>query len=83
MHQIGHNFGWEQIPVMTSAYWKVLAIMGLGYLLHWLPDALKNKGIGWFIATPFYQKVLISVLVVFIIYQSVSAGLQPFIYFRF
>jgi alginate O-acetyltransferase complex protein AlgI len=83
MNQIAGNFGWEQVPAMALYYWKVFAIMALGFLLHWLPGSLKDRGMNWFVATPLYQKVILSALVVFIIYQSVSAGLQPFIYFRF
>jgi D-alanyl-lipoteichoic acid acyltransferase DltB (MBOAT superfamily) len=83
MAQVALNFGWAQVPAMFLSYWKVFAIMLLGFVLHWLPGSLKDKGMNRFIATPVYQKAIISTVVVFIIYQSVSAGLQPFIYFRF
>jgi len=83
MNQITGSFGWAQVPLMILTYWKVFAVMALGYILHWLPGTFKEKGMSWFIATPVYQKVGISVILVFIIYQSISAGLQPFIYFRF
>jgi D-alanyl-lipoteichoic acid acyltransferase DltB (MBOAT superfamily) len=83
MHQIAANFGWAQVPAMMLSYWKVFAVMILGFVLHWLPAAFKEKWMNWFVATPIYQKVLISVVMVFVIYQAISAGLQPFIYFRF
>jgi D-alanyl-lipoteichoic acid acyltransferase DltB (MBOAT superfamily) len=83
MAQIAGNFGWAQVPAMISSYWKVFAIMILGYVLHWLPGSFKDKWTTRFVSTPLYQKVIISAIVVFVIYQSVSAGLQPFIYFRF
>lgn len=83
MTQVAGNFGWAQVPAMLLSYWKVFVVMLFGFILHWLPTHLKDTGLNWFIATPVYQKVIISTLVVFIIYQSVSAGLQPFIYFRF
>jgi alginate O-acetyltransferase complex protein AlgI len=83
MNQVATNFGWAQVPLMLLSYWKVFAIMTLGFVLHWLPGSLKEKGMNRFIATPVYVKVIISALVVFIIYQAVSAGLQPFIYFQF
>jgi len=83
MNQIARNFGWMQVPEMLLSYWKVFAVMALGFVLHWLPGSFKEKGMNWFVATPLYQKVILSALTVFIIYQSVSAGLQPFIYFRF
>ena len=83
MAQVAGNFGWAQVPAMVLSYWKVFAVMLLGFILHWLPGSIKDKGMNWFIATPVYQKAIISTVVVFIIYQAVSAGLQPFIYFRF
>ncbi len=83
LSQVSNNFGWEHVPAMVTAYWKVFIIMILGYVLHWLPYDTKDKLLNWFIETPVYAKILLSALVVFIIYQSVSAGLQPFIYFQF
>lgn len=83
MSQVAHKFGWALVPEIAQSYWKVLAIMALGFIVHWLPEKLKIRYRDWFIARPIYQKVIISVIVVFAIYQSVSAGLQPFIYFRF
>ncbi len=83
MTQIAGNFGWAQVPAMLLSYWKVFAIMLLGYLLHWLPGALKDKWMNRFVAAPVYLKVIISSVVVFIVYQSLSSGLQPFIYFQF
>jgi alginate O-acetyltransferase complex protein AlgI len=83
MNQVATNFGWAQVPAMMLSYWKVFAIMIFGFILHWLPYKLKDKWMNRFIDTPFYAKVIISAVVVFIVYQAVSAGLQPFIYFRF
>jgi D-alanyl-lipoteichoic acid acyltransferase DltB (MBOAT superfamily) len=83
LNQVGSNFGWSQVPAMGSAYWKVLLVMLLGFVLHWLPYATKDRLLGWFINTPVYAKILLCCLVVFFIYQAVSADLQPFIYFQF
>ncbi len=83
LRQISSNFGWNLVPAMMSAYWKVFLVMLLGYILHWLPYATKDKLLNWFVDTPIYAKILICALVVFVIYQSLSAGLQPFIYFQF
>jgi alginate O-acetyltransferase complex protein AlgI len=83
MNQIAHHFGRTQIPAMLLSYWKVFAIMILGYMLHWLPQTIKDRGLNWFIVIPLYQKAVVSTIAVFVIYQAVSAGLQPFIYFRF
>lgn len=83
MNQIAMQFGWVQVPAMFIAYWKVFALMALGFVLHWLPSRLKEGWKDWFIATPVYIKAILCTLVLFVVYQSVSAGLQPFIYFQF
>jgi alginate O-acetyltransferase complex protein AlgI len=83
LSQIGSNFAWHLVPTMFMSYWKVFAIMAFALIIHWLPDTLKVKYRDWFIRRPMYQQIGISVVVIFIIYQSVSAGLQPFIYFQF
>jgi hypothetical protein len=81
--QVTYKFGWVLVPEILLSYWRVLAIMVFGFIIHWLPERVKVKYRDWFIARPIYQKVIICVIIVFAIYQSVSAGLQPFIYFRF
>jgi D-alanyl-lipoteichoic acid acyltransferase DltB (MBOAT superfamily) len=70
------------IDVMTS-YYKVLLVMLLGYIIHWLPENFKVKYRDWFMDRPIYQKAILSVIVIFIIYQTYTADLQPFIYFQF
>ena len=83
LQQVTGNFGWSKVPAMINNYWKVYIIMIAAMVIHWLPDTLKVRYRDWFIERPLYQQIGISVFVVFIIYQSVSAGLQPFIYFQF
>ena len=83
LQQISGHFGGSAIPAMLANYWKVLLIMVFALVIHWLPDKVKVKYRDWFIERPIYQQIGISVVVVFIIYQSISAGLQPFIYFQF
>ena len=83
LRQVVNHFGWNMIPAMLINYWKVFIVMLIALIIHWLPGSLKNGYREWFIRRPLYQQIGISVLVVFVIYQSVSAGLQPFIYFQF
>lgn len=83
LSQITSNFGWEAVPSMLAAYWKALAMLCFGLVIHWLPEKLKCSYRDWFIKRTLAQKILIASLIVFIIYQSVSANLAPFIYFQF
>ena len=82
-HQITREFNARIIPEIVWSYKLVFGVMILGYLTHWVNQGWKLKWINRFIATPIWAKVLITIVVVFIIYQSWSADLQPFIYFQF
>ncbi len=57
--------------------------MALGYFTHWVPERWKLKLLNSFIDTPLWLKVIITIVAIFVIYQSWSADLQPFIYFQF
>lgn len=83
LSQIAHNFGWAVVPSMIQSYAKVLVFMCIALVIHWLPEKLKVNYRNWFIRRPLYQQITICAMVVFVIYQSVSAGPQPFIYFQF
>ena len=80
---ITQEFNVRIIPEVLWSYKLVFAVMTLGYITHWVPQHWKVNLINRFINTPTWAKVLITILVVFTIYQSWSAELQPFIYFQF
>jgi len=77
------DFDFSGMFSRIAAYWKVFALMVLGYVVHMLPSNLKNRMQWWFTEAPIYVKVLVFVMVIFIIYQATSADIQPFIYFQF
>lgn len=83
LNQIGSSFSWSQVPEMIGSYKSVFGVMLLGFIVHWLPENWKVAYRNWFINTPVYLKIIITALIIFIIYQSISAELQPFIYFQF
>ena len=81
--QIWNNFGVVYAPEIVWSFRAVFLIMLAGYIMHWLPSRFKRWYRNIFIASPVIAKVVLVSLVVFIIYQSWSAKLQPFIYFQF
>jgi len=83
IHQVTHSFHAEIIPQVLWSYRLVFAVMALGYFIHWVPERWKLALLNWYIRIPIWAKALIAVVMVFIIYQSWSADLQPFIYFQF
>ena len=81
--QVWNSLDLSLAPDVIYNYYKVFLVMLLGYVVHWLPSGTKRWYRNWFIATPIWLKLLITVLIVFVIYQSWSADLVPFIYFQF
>jgi len=83
LYQISHNLDLSLFLDVCMAYPKIWFMMLFGFVLHWLPYRTKGIIKAKFIAAPTYIKVLISIAVIFVIYQSLSAELQPFVYFQF
>ncbi len=83
IHQVVHEFHASIIPEVFWSYRLVFGVMALGYFTHWVPESWKQNLLNGFIRSPLWVKVIITVLVIFAIYQSWSSDLQPFIYFQF
>ena len=71
------------IPDIALNYWKVFALIIIGLVIHWLPENFKRRYRIWFAKMPLPLMVLATALVVFIVYQFITADLQAFIYFQF
>ena len=83
IHKIFTQFDYLGIYERVFGYWKVFLIMLFGFVTHLLPSRIKESIKDQFISIPLLAKVLAIVLIVFVVYQSTSAGIQPFIYFQF
>ncbi|HKL31370.1 MAG TPA: MBOAT family O-acyltransferase [Tangfeifania sp.] len=83
MHQIGTNLNLSIVPEVLVAYKWVFLVMLFGFFTHWVSQKWKDRLKDAFIAAPLWLKIVISAIVVIIVYQSISADMQPFIYFQF
>lgn len=81
--QIGSAWNLAQIPDILSHYWQVFSLFAIGMVIHWLPVRFKRRYRLWFAQMPLWCLALVCVAVVFILYQFITADLQPFIYFQF
>ncbi|MBR6440692.1 MAG: MBOAT family protein, partial [Bacteroidales bacterium] len=61
----------------------VFIVFALGMVIHWLPERFKRRYRLWFAQLPLWLMIPAVVLGVFIVYQFITADLQPFIYFQF
>jgi len=83
VNQIGG--AWENsiiLPFMWE-YRYVVTLFVLGMVIHWLPTKFKQWYRLNFAMMPLWLMVLVVVIAIVIIYQFITADMQPFIYFQF
>ena len=81
--KITNDFGMDTVAGVVTGNWKFFSVMLLGYIIHWIPGRYKSQLQYKVAHAPvwiLYVLVLASTLV---IYQILSAEVQPFIYFAF
>ena len=81
--QIGSHWNLAQIPEIIGAYWQPFLLFALGMTIHWLPEHFKRRYRLWFAQMPLWLMGIAVGITVFVLYQFVTADLQPFIYFQF
>jgi D-alanyl-lipoteichoic acid acyltransferase DltB (MBOAT superfamily) len=81
--RITNHFGAALTFDIIRGYAVVFAVMLLGYLIHWIPESVKEKYRSRFAELPLPAMSLAVVVFAFCIYQMVSGEMQPFIYFQF
>ena len=81
--QIFTTFRPQLFPQLLEGYWKVFALMLLGFLLHFAPDSWENAVCRGVIRLPFVGKAVLMVALIYLVIQMKSSEIQPFIYFQF
>ncbi|SDC01172.1 MBOAT family O-acyltransferase [Williamwhitmania taraxaci] len=83
LSRIATAFSWNTIPEVLLGYKAVFITIAIGFAAHWFPSQNKENFRGWFISTNPVIKLLAILLVVMLLAQVRTAGIQPFIYFQF
>lgn len=83
LHKLFYDMNIAIIPEIISGYWAVILVMVMGFIIHLLPSKVKLWYREQFANAPLYFQMGCSVATVFILYQVLSADMQPFIYFQF
>lgn len=79
LFEIDLSIAWQ----VWSGFGPVFIVMALGYVIHWLPTTTKDWYRNTFINAGYGLQLIGAFVVLFITYQILSAGMQPFIYFQF
>ena len=83
VNQIGSHWRLDQVPDIVMHYRNVFILILLGMIVHWLPENFKRRYRIGFAKMPLPLMIVVCVLIVFVIYQFITADLQSFIYFQF
>ena len=83
LNQIFTAFRPQLFPQLIEGYWRVFALMAVGFLLHFAPDSWENAVCRGVIKLPFLGKAIVMVAMIYLVIQMKSSEIQPFIYFQF
>jgi D-alanyl-lipoteichoic acid acyltransferase DltB (MBOAT superfamily) len=83
VNQIGGAWSNAIIPEFLWEYRWVVAMFVAGMMIHWLPTNWKRRYRLAFSAMPLWLMVMVACAAIVVIYQFVTAEMQPFIYFQF
>tara|TARA_B100001287_G_scaffold276658_1_gene288511 strand:- start:16309 stop:18039 length:1731 start_codon:yes stop_codon:yes gene_type:complete len=81
--QLIYDFRWALIYEVFDNYYKVIFVIIIGFIIHFIPERYKVWYRNKFAQSSVFLQLLICFFAVFIIYQIAATNLQPFIYFQF
>lgn len=83
IQQMGTAWKWETIPTIAFEHINIILVFIAGMLIHWIPKRFKRHYRIAFASLPLPGMVIATTIIIFIIYQFMSADSCPFIYFQF
>ena len=83
IHHIFADFHAELLPQVIIGYKYVFALIVFGYLSHYLPDSWQESLIALLRRGNVLIDAAVIIVVIYLVIQVKSSGIQPFIYFQF
>jgi D-alanyl-lipoteichoic acid acyltransferase DltB (MBOAT superfamily) len=83
LKQIIENFSPGSYMTVLPTYSSVFLLMVVGYVIHFLPERIKESYRGLFIRIPLIAQLVVIMLVAILLFQMRTTEVMPFIYFRF
>jgi alginate O-acetyltransferase complex protein AlgI len=71
------------VPKVLYEYRFVFILFAVGMIIHWFPERWKRWYRINFAMLPLWVMAIVVIATVFLLYQFITADLQPFIYFQF
>lgn len=83
LRQIANDFLPSSFESVFTLFGGAFALIAAGYLIHFLPEKVKESYRGLFIRIPVAAQMVIVLMIAFLLYQMRTTEIMPFIYFRF
>jgi alginate O-acetyltransferase complex protein AlgI len=83
IRQITENFSPGSYMTVLPAYSSTFLLIVVGYIIHFLPESIRESYRGLFIRIPLAAQMVIIMVVAVLLFQMRSTDVMPFIYFRF
>jgi alginate O-acetyltransferase complex protein AlgI len=83
LKQIFESFSPGSYMTVLPAYSSALLLMAVAYIIHFLPERIKESYRGVFIRTPLVAQLAVIMMVAILLFQMKTNEVMPFIYFRF
>jgi alginate O-acetyltransferase complex protein AlgI len=83
LKQVFENFSPGSYMTVLPAYSSTLLLMGVAYIIHFLPERTKESYRGLFIKIPLVAQLAVIMLIAILLFQMRTTEVMPFIYFRF
>ena len=83
LKQIFENFSPGSYMTVLPAYSSALLLMVVAYIIHFLPERIKESYRGLFIRIPLVAQLAVIMVVAILLFQMRTTEVMPFIYFRF
>lgn len=81
--QVFTAFHWHALPQICKAYALILTLMGIGFAMHFSPSEWRRRLLDRYIAMPLVWQAVVLAIVLFIVVQTRSAELVPFVYLQY
>jgi hypothetical protein len=83
LRQMLNSFSPGSWPEVLPAYSTVFLVIVTGYIIHFLPEKIKESYRGLFISVPLVLQLAFLFIAGLLLYQMRTTEAMPFIYFRF
>ena len=77
------DFSWEVFVTVLKTYQSVFWVMLIGFIIHWLPDKVKELWEKAFTALSLILQIIAVSIIVFLMYQAIGAEQPAFVYLQF